>query len=106
MMRQQIALSLGILYFFLGAISGLDTIILEKSRISKSGGAFIGGVSAIVSGLVFVLIITDIESRLRNSFSLGVSMNELLPSMIASILGGIFVTYVMSLVLDGKNKWN
>ena len=95
-MYEQLVMLMGILYFVLGAIAGLIVAIMTISKVKKTGGAFIGGVSAAIFGLGVAVSITDIEAKTHNT--MGIALVDLLPSAIASILGAVFVVYIVGLI--------
>lgn len=100
-MYEQAVLTMGILYFILGIITGLIVAVVAKSKIKKIGGAFIGGVSAAVFGLGFAVSITNLEAKSKNP--MGISIVDLLPSVIVSIIGAVFVIYIIGLI-SGKSE--
>ena len=74
---------------------------MTKSKVKKLGGSFVGGVSAAVFGLVFVVLITDLETKAENP--MGVALVDLLPSVIVSVFGAVFLVYVIGLV-SGRSE--
>ena len=98
-MYEQAVIILSIVYGFFGFIVGLVTAACAKSKIKKLGGAFIGTVGSIISGLIFVIAVSDLKFKLS---SMGFSLYNLLPSLIAATIGAVFLVYILGLVSGKK----
>jgi hypothetical protein len=104
-MYEQAVLILSATYFIIGLFTGLMTALVTKTRIKKLGCAFIGGVVASTAGLIVVTTITGIQSKVGNTQygGGGISLYELLPSLLAAVVAAIFFVYVIGLVA-GKSR--
>jgi hypothetical protein len=70
------------------------------------GGTFLGAVGSVISGLIVAITVTDLQYKLsvQQQYGVsGVSLSELLPSIVASVIGAIFIVYVMGLFFGQKN---
>ena len=96
-MYDQAIMFLSFTYFIIGSISGLIISIACKSKLKKVGGAFVGGVSGIISGLIFVISVTNLKAKLAEA-NLGLSLGDLVPGLIVALLFSIFVVYILSFI--------
>lgn len=104
-MYDQAIVVLSVVYGVFGLAAGAITASCIKSKIKKLGGVFLGLIGSIVSGLVVVITVSELKVKLSSQQSSlgGVSLNDLLPSLVAAIIGAVFLVYVMGLVV-GDNK--
>lgn len=103
-MYDQAIVFLSVVYGFFGLVAGAITASFIKSKIKKLGGAFLGLVGAIVSGTVVVITVSELKVKLSSQQSSlgGVSLNDLLPSLVAAIIGAIFLVYIIGLIVGDK----